>query len=89
MSDHKSDLVRSWTTVLIGLDAKFTMEQTLKAIRPFAADHHFNVRECAWSAIRKKVIQHLDESINCLLEGTTSEDENIRRFASEVTRPQG
>lgn len=89
ISKNKSDLVRSWATILVGRDSTLSIEQTLKSIRPFAADRHFNVRECAWSAIRQNIIQNLNESISLLSEWTTSEDENIRRFASEVSRPRG
>lgn len=89
ISTHKSDLVRSWATVFVGINTTLTIEQMLQSIRPFAADNHFNVRECAWCAIRPNIIQHLDKSIRLLTEWTASEDENIRRFASEVTRPRG
>lgn len=89
ISAHSSDLVRSWATVLVGRNINLNIEQTLQQIRPFASDSHFNVRECAWSAIRKNIILNLDESIIILSEWALSEDENIRRFASEVTRPRG
>lgn len=89
ISKHKSDLVRSWATVLVGRNSALNIEQVLQNIRPFAADRHFNVRECAWSSIRKNIIQNLNESLSLLTKWTTSEDENIRRFASEVTRPRG
>lgn len=89
ISAHKSDYVRSWAAVLAGRNSALSIEQMLQDIRPFAADKHFNVRECAWSAVRQHVIQHLDESIEILSKWAISEDENIRRFASEVTRPRG
>lgn len=89
ISAHKSDYVRSWAAVLTGRNSALSIEQMLQDIRPFAADKHFNVRECAWSAVRQHVIQHLDESIEILSKWAISEDENIRRFASEVTRPRG
>lgn len=89
ISTHPSDLVRSWATVLIGRNSALNMEQTLQNIRPFAADKHFNVRECAWSAVRHNIIQNLDESIRILSGWAKDKDENIRRFASEATRPRG
>lgn len=89
ISNHKSDLVRSWATVLVGRNSMLNIKQMLESIRPFAADRHFNVRECAWSAIRQSIIQNLNECITILTEWTASEDENIRRFASEATRPRG
>jgi 3-methyladenine DNA glycosylase AlkC len=89
ISTHKADLVRSWATVLVGKDTTLNISQTLEKMKPFAADRHFNVRECAWSAVRKNIIQNLDESIAILSGWAASEDENIRRFASEATRPRG
>jgi 3-methyladenine DNA glycosylase AlkC len=89
ISTHKSDLVRCWATVIVGKDATLSIKQTLQKIQLFAADKHFNVRECAWSAIRQNIAQNLEESITILSNWTASEDENIRRFASEATRPRG
>lgn len=89
ISTHKSDLVRSWITVIIGSDSQLTIQQTHEYIRPFAAGKHFNVRECAWGAIRHKIIHNLDKSLKILSTWTTCEDENIRRFASEDIRPRG
>lgn len=89
ISKHKSDLVRSWATELIGKNTKLNIEQTLSAIRIYAMDSHFNVRECAWSAVRNNIINNLNESLIILAEWAKSDDENIRRFASEATRPRG
>lgn len=89
ISIHKSDLVRSWATVIVGENSTLKIGQMLEEIKPFAADRHFNVRECAWTSVRQNIIQNLDESIKVLSRWATSEDENIRRFASEATRPRG
>ena len=89
ISTHKSDLVRCWAASVVGENTTLNIEQMLRKIQPFAADRHFNVRECAWSAVRAKIIQNLDESITILSKWATSKDENIRRFASEATRPRG
>ena len=85
----QSDLVRSWGAFIVGKDTALTLEQMLNDIKPFAADRHFNVREEAWGAVRPAIVQRLNESIAILSEWVTDEDENIRRFASEVTRPRG
>lgn len=61
----------------------------LNEIIPFATDSHFNVREDAWTAVRPNIIDNLDESIKILSKWAMSENENIRRFASEITRPRG
>jgi hypothetical protein len=63
ISMHKSDLVRCFATCLIGKNASSDIKQTLQEIEPFAADRNFNVRECAWSIVRQKIIENLEESI--------------------------
>ena len=85
----QSDIVRSWGAFIVGKDATLTLAQMLENIKPFAADRHFNVREEAWTAARPAIAQRLTESIALLSKWATDEDENIRRFASEVTRPRG
>ncbi|MEO1772476.1 DNA alkylation repair protein [Candidatus Enterococcus ferrettii] len=89
ISHYSSDLVRSWGTFMIGKNTDLTLKQMLEKIRPFAADAHFNVREEAWTAVRPRIIANLDESIYSLSEWSLSENDNLRRFASEVTRPRG
>lgn len=89
LSAHPSDIVRCWAAYLIGNNTALNLEQMLEAIRPFASDQHFNVRECAWSDVRKKIAENLEESLCLLSMWSKDEDENIRRFASEVTRPRG
>jgi 3-methyladenine DNA glycosylase AlkC len=89
LSASPSDLVRGWATVMIGADASLNIGRTLEKIRPFAADRHFNARECAWSAIRLKIIDNLVDSLDILSQWSLDGDENIRRFASEATRPRG
>jgi 3-methyladenine DNA glycosylase AlkC len=86
---HNSDLVRGWAAYAIGKDESLNIEQMLKKIKPFAADKHFNVREEAWSAVRLKIIMNLKKSIQILSTWAKNKDENIRRFASESTRPRG
>ncbi|MGL5437545.1 MAG: DNA alkylation repair protein [Lachnospiraceae bacterium] len=89
ISTHQSDIVRSWLTFTIGKDDDLNIGQMLLRIRTLAADRHFNVREEAWVAVRPCIAQNLDESIAILSAWTVDEDENIRRFASESTRPRG
>lgn len=89
ISGHPSDLVRSWATYTVGGDIELNIEQMLQKIRPFAADRHFNVREEAWCAVRPHLTANLTAGIAILTEWAADEDENIRRFASEVTRPRG
>jgi 3-methyladenine DNA glycosylase AlkC len=61
----------------------------LEAVRRFAADPHFGVREIAWMAVRDAVIASLDEALALLQPWMFDADPNIRRFASELTRPRG
>ena len=89
ISTHQSDFVRAWAADTVGKNTALNIEQMLLGIKPFAADKHFNVRECAWSTVRQSIIKNLDESIAILSVWAKDKDENIRRFASEATRPRG
>ncbi len=88
LSNHKSDTVRCWATYF-SINNKATFEENLEKIKFFAADHHFGVREIAWMAIRPEIDKNLEKSIEILSNLTKDNDENIRRFASEATRPRG
>ena len=89
MSSHPSDAVRCWAAYSIGKDHALHVTQKLEKIQPYAADKHFGVREIAWLAVRSDIIQNLPESLAILSTWTIHSDENIRRFASEATRPRG
>ncbi|SDZ73122.1 3-methyladenine DNA glycosylase AlkC [Porphyromonadaceae bacterium KH3R12] len=89
MSNHHADLVRCWATYTIGKNENLDITETLLQIQPFAADKHFGVREICWMAVRHKIAQNLTDSIEILSGWTTNEDENIRRFTTESTRPRG
>jgi len=89
ISKHKSDLVRCWSAYTIGKNQEFKIEEILEQIQFLSADKHFGVREISWLAIRSHIINNLQESLEILLKWTLSEDENIRRFATEATRPRG
>ncbi len=89
ISRHKADLVRCWATYTIGKNENVNTTETLQQIQPFAADKHFGVREISWMAVRPKIAKNLSESIEILSSWTSNEDENIRRFTTEATRPRG
>ncbi len=89
MAQHPADAVRCWATYVIGKNPNMTIADMLEKIQPFAADAHFGVREIAWMAVRPSMTKNLSESLTILATWTTSENENIRRFASESTRPRG
>ncbi|MDR0228772.1 MAG: DNA alkylation repair protein [Flavobacteriaceae bacterium] len=89
LKNHKSDLVRCWATYFVGYNEEISIEEKLNAIKYFAADTHFGVREICWMAVREDIINHLEESISILLFWTTDANEYVRRFATESTRPRG
>jgi 3-methyladenine DNA glycosylase AlkC len=89
LSSHRSDAVRCWATYVIGKNENLSLAQIIDAIQPFAADAHFGVREIAWIAVRPRIASQLKTGIDLLTKWTNHSDENIRRFASEATRPRG
>ncbi|MDO4904289.1 MAG: DNA alkylation repair protein [Lautropia sp.] len=87
---HTSDTLRSWAAFAdIRSERLGTLAQRLEAARPYAADIHFGVREWAWIAARPFIARQLDEAFSLLMAWTSDDDPNVRRFASESTRPRG
>jgi 3-methyladenine DNA glycosylase AlkC len=89
LATHRADSVRCWAAYLVSLQAELPIDQKLTDIRPFAADHHFGVREIAWMAVRPDITSQLLPALASLTTWATAADANIRRFASEATRPRG
>lgn len=89
LAAHPSDTVRCWAACVTARRTPPSIGAQLAAIRPFAADRHFNVRECAWSGVREAIIRDLPEALTRLADWAADADANIRRFASEATRPRG
>ena len=89
LSAHMSDSVRCYAPYLIGLDNDLSITEKLTKSQKLVADSHFGVREVIWMALRPVIDKNLEESIRVLSDWTTSEDENIRRFTTESTRPRG
>lgn len=89
LSIHQADLVRCWAAYTIGRNTAFNTKDKLKKIQVFASDSHFGVREICWMTVRPDISRNLKESLSVLSEWTMNENENIRRFASESTRPRG
>lgn len=85
---HVSDSVRCWVAYM-NKQRLSTLEEKLAYIQPFAADHHFGVREIAWMSVRESLTDQLDQSIEHLTAWAKSKDENIRRFSVEAIRPRG
>ena len=86
---HTSDTVRGWAAFAVGQDADQPALERIDAIKPFAADPHFGVREWAWMAVRAIIVDDPLGVINRLTPWTQDNDPNVRRFASEATRPRG
>ncbi|GAB5523223.1 MAG: HEAT repeat domain-containing protein [Roseivirga sp.] len=88
-SSHTSDTVRCWAAYAVGLDDTSDTATKFSAIQAYAADSHFGVREIAWMAVRDTIISDLGNALGLLKDWSLSKDENLRRFASEATRPRG
>lgn len=90
MAAHPSDTVRSWGAFAAGrIDPDIPLAARLEAMRRFAADGHFGVREWAWLAVRPYIARDVAGAIGILVSWTADPDPNIRRFAVESTRPRG
>jgi 3-methyladenine DNA glycosylase AlkC len=89
LADHPSDTVRGWAAFAVGQDEDRPPLERIDVIRRFAADPHFGVREWAWMAVRAIIVDDPLAVIDRLTPWTQDSDPNIRRFASEATRPRG
>ncbi len=83
-----SDVARCWAAHMIGA-RKLSIQEKLDAIKPFAADSHFGVREISFMAVKKDIAAYVEASIAHLIPWTNDDDANVRRFAAEATRPIG
>lgn len=88
LGNHPSDTVRGWACFMVGAQ-DMALSDRLEAIRPFADDAHFGVREWAWLAVRPAINTRTDEAMTLLRGWTADPSERIRRFACEATRPRG
>lgn len=88
LATHPSDVARSWAAQWIAF-AAMPLEDKLRAVFRFAGDPHFGVREMAWMAVRDEIAGDVDAAVRLLTPWATHPDANIRRFASEATRPRG
>jgi 3-methyladenine DNA glycosylase AlkC len=88
LATHPSDIARSWAAQWITYSG-LSLPAKLMAVRRFAADPHFGVREMAWMALRDEVVREPDAAVALLRPWVADPDPNIRRFATELTRPHG
>lgn len=89
LAGHPSDVVRAWAAELVGRRPGWDVRQRLAAVRRLAADGNMSVREMAWLAVRDAIHDELETAIGELATWTGDPDANVRRFASEATRPRG
>jgi 3-methyladenine DNA glycosylase AlkC len=88
LATHASDVARCWATQWIGF-SDLPLAAKLQSVLRFAADRHFGVREMAWMAVRDEIAADVDAGVALLQPWTVQADPNLRRFASEATRPRG
>lgn len=88
LASHPSDIARSWAAQWIAF-ASMPLQQKLASVFRFAADPHFGVREMGWMAVRDEIAGDVDTAVQLLQAWAAHPDPNIRRFASEATRPRG
>jgi 3-methyladenine DNA glycosylase AlkC len=89
LASHPSDTVRQWANYAIVAGPALSLSERLAASRPFAADEHFGVRECAWMFARPFVAAELEQGLALFQTWVADPNPNIRRFAVEGTRPRG
>jgi 3-methyladenine DNA glycosylase AlkC len=88
LATHPSDIARSWAAQWLAFSG-LPLAAQLHAVRRFAADPHFGVREMAWMAVRDEIAADVPGAVDLLRPWVADADANIRRFASEATRPRG
>lgn len=86
---HPSDTARGIAAYAVCEEPGVSVQERLDLLKPLAADRNQSVREWAWVAVRQQIIDELDASLSHLERWSHDPDENVRRFASEATRPRG
>ena len=86
---HPSDQVRGWGAAVIAVLPGLTIKERLELVKPIADDPNPGTRETAWIMIRPHIAADVMRGIHALKPWTTYRQPNLRRFASEITRPRG
>ncbi len=88
LASHPSDVARTWAAQWVACSG-LAFADKLASVRRFATDPHFGVRETSWMAVRDEVARDCVLAVALLRPWVADADPNIRRFASELTRPRG
>lgn len=86
---HRSDTIRAWAALAVSLIPDLSLAGRLEQLLRFADDAHFGVREWAWIGLRPHVVFEPCLAVRILESWTGNPSPNVRRFASEATRPVG
>lgn len=96
LAGHASDTARGWAcyalcreVVVREVAARARLGESFARVRVFADDGHSGVREWAWMSVRPEVAVRPVEAVGLLESWAGDASANVRRFASEVTRPRG
>lgn len=102
LAAHPTDLARGIAAYVVGVRAtanlaraksekarRAVIRDALSAVRPLADDPHSGVREWAWMGVRGVLASDITHAIDVLEPWTRDASANIRRFATEATRPRG
>ena len=89
LATHRSDMIRAFAAYSLAADPGLDLQDRLGRARRFAADRSMAVRECAWDSFRPWLARELPRGLKLLVLWARDRDPNIRRCATEATRPQG
>ncbi len=85
---HTSDTLRGMAAYALA-QRHHKITPLLRQLVPLASDHNPNVREWVWLAARPLFAQQLAEGLKTLQPYVKNPNANMRRFASELSRPRG
>ncbi|MBI5137032.1 MAG: DNA alkylation repair protein [Nitrospirae bacterium] len=89
LAGHPSDTVRQWAAYATLANPALDLKGRLEACLPFATDRNMGVREIAWMVFRPHLAVELLAGLGLLAGCGAHADANVRRFASEASRPCG